>query len=331
MSFDKAEQLIGLARKAAAGRQGLMLDDVVELYGVSLRTAQRMFRALESNFPETETFTDSAGRKRWRLANGSMREFFSLSAEEAAALELGVSHLLHAGLSLEAKTLQGLRDKVLALVPNQQITRIEPDSDAILEAQGFVARPGPRPRVDEQVAHCVAEAIKACRCLDITYRSHQEAKSSVRRVAPYGLLSGARRYLVAHDPQSSRNAIKTYRMDAISAASITDKYFERPHDFNLQHFANRGFALYQNEREYGEIVWRFAPEAAEHVHGTLFHPQQREETLPDGSVIIRFKAAGHLEMAWYLYQWGNKVEVLEPQALRDMVRDFQRGDFAALP
>ena len=330
MSFDKAEQLIELARWASS-RQGLTLDDVVAHYGVSLRTAQRMFRALEANFPETENFVDDEGRKRWRMASGHMREFFSLSAEEAAALELGISHLNHAGLTIESKALQALRNKVLALVPSQQITRIEPDSDAILEAQGFVARPGPRPRVNEDVAIHVAEAIKACRMLEISYRSHLDEAPLVRRVAPYGLLSGARRYLVALDPQSRRNAIKTYRMDAISSAELKDEYFERPVDFDLQAFANRGFGLYQNESEYGEVEWRFSSEAANHVRGTLFHPEQEEEELADGSIIIRFYAAGHVEMAWYLYQWGDKVEVLKPKKLRDMVSAYRRSDFPALP
>ncbi len=332
MSFDKAEQLIELARKAAGGRQGLTLDDVIEHYGVSLRTAQRMFRALETNFPHTESYIDGEGRKRWRMPGGHYREFFSLSAEEVAALEMGISHLARAGLKMESATLAKLRDKVVALVPSKQILRIEPDADAILEAQGFVARPGPRSRVDEKVAAAVAEAIKACRYLHIRYQSHLDAEPQLRRVAPYGLLSGYRRYLVALDPNSRRQgAIKTYRVDAISEAHVSEEYFERPADFDLQAFANRGFALYQNESEYGEVEWRFAPEAADHVRATLFHPEQRMEECADGSILIRFKAAGHLEMAWYLYQWGNKVEVVTPAALRDMVKDYQRGDFAVLP
>lgn len=331
MSFDKAEQLIELARKAA-GRQGLTLDDVIAHYGVSLRTAQRMFRALEANFPQTESFVDEDGRKRWRLPGGHYREFFSLSAEEVASLELGISHLEHAGLKMEASTLAKLRDKVVALVPSKQILRIEPDMDAILEAQGFVARPGPRARVDETVAHAIAEAIKACRYLHIRYQSHLDAEPILRRVAPYGLLSGTRRYLVAMDPHSRRTgAIKTYRVDAISEAHILEDYFERPADFDLQAFANRGFALYQNDEEYGEIVWRFAPEAADAARATLFHPEQQMEEAADGSILIRFKAAGHLEMAWYLYQWGDKVDVLEPPALRDLVKNYQRKDFAVLP
>ena len=99
----------------------------------------------------------------------------------------------------------------------------------------------------------------------------------------------------------------------------------------MQSFANRGFGLYQNDAEYGEIEWRFAPEAADHVRGTLFHPEQETEERADGSIHIRFNAAGYLEMAWYLYQWGDKVEVLKPAKLRDMVKAYRRSDFPALP
>lgn len=332
MSFSKTETFLDLARRAAASRQGISLEDVMSRYEVSLRTAQRMLRALEKQFPNTETLTDTEGRKRWRIPGGYLREFFSLTAEEVAALELGVSHLARTGLNLEAKLLEGIRDKILALLPSSHVARIEPDADALLEAQGFVARPGPKPRVDEKIASDVAEAIKACRYLDITYRSHLDEAPAIRRVAPYGLLSGARRYLVALDPKSQRGGtIKTYRMDAITAATVTSEFFERPAEFNLQKFANRGFALYQNDLEYDDVEWRFKPEVAEQALGTVFHPEQTEERQPDGSIVIRFKAAGQLEMAWYLYQWGDKVEVVKPQKLSNLIRNYQRSDFPAVP
>src|SRR3546814_16755297 len=36
-------------------------------------------------------------------------------------------------------------------------------------------------------------------------------------------------------------------------------------------------------------------------------------------------------MAWHLYQWGDKVEVLEPAGLRALVEGHARPDFPALP
>jgi predicted DNA-binding transcriptional regulator YafY len=332
MSFAKAEKLLDLAAFAASRRQGITLDDIVDRYDISLRTAQRMLKALELRFPNTEFWFDDEGKKRCRLTGGQLRELFTVTAAELAAIDLSLGHLARAGCNLEAKALEALRDKVLALLPSKTLARLEPDCDAILEAQGFVARPGPRPRVNEAIAAEILEAIKACRFIDICYKSRFEDEPAQRCVAPYGMLSGHRRYLVAHDPQSSRTgAIKTYRMDAIVSAVLTDQFFTRPDDFEIQTFANRGFALYQNEREYEEIEWKFSPKVAENVMGTLFHPEQTEEVLKDGSIVIRFKAAGHLEMAWYLYQWGTSVEVIKPESLRRMVQGYRRDDFPALP
>jgi predicted DNA-binding transcriptional regulator YafY len=52
---------------------------------------------------------------------------------------------------------------------------------------------------------------------------------------------------------------------------------------------------------------------------------------PDGSLTVRFEASGWLEMAWHLCQWGDRVEVLEPEGLRDLLARHQRADFPALP
>ena len=73
------------------------------------------------------------------------------------------------------------------------------------------------------------------------------------------------------------------------------------------------------------------PRAAPHARGFEFHPAQVMEDQPDGSLIVRFSAAGHLEMAWHLYAWGHDVEVLAPERLRTMVHAYRRPDFPSLP
>ena len=71
--------------------------------------------------------------------------------------------------------------------------------------------------------------------------------------------------------------------------------------------------------------------AADRAAEWRFHPRQTTRRLEDGSLEVRFEAGGWLEMAWHLYQWGNSVEVVAPEALRRMVDGWQRGDFDALP
>jgi predicted DNA-binding transcriptional regulator YafY len=98
MSFWKAEQLLALATLAAARHAGITIDDVAERFEVSRRTAQRMLRALETQFPDTRTARDDEGRKRWRLSAAPLRDLMTMSAEELAALDLAVETLRRSGL-----------------------------------------------------------------------------------------------------------------------------------------------------------------------------------------------------------------------------------------
>jgi predicted DNA-binding transcriptional regulator YafY len=331
VSFAKAEQLIQLATLVAARHAGITLDDVIERFSVSRRTAQRMLRALETQFSDTTTAMDDEGRKRWHLPSGALRDLMSLSPEELAALDIAIESLKRSSLAVEADDLLHLREKILALVPRSKVARLETDHEALLEAQGLAARPGPRQRFDRKIAAAIAEAIKACSMLEVDYQSRGEAEPRVRRLAPYGLLTGLRRYLVARPEDDPTGPIRLYVVESIRAAKVTKAGFVRDPSFNLQAFANRAFGVFQNEEEFAEVVWRFSPKAADHARAFEFHPGQTMEDHPDGSLVVRFSAAGHLEMAWHLYLWGNEVEVIAPARLRALVNGYQRSDFPALP
>jgi len=149
-------------------------------------------------------------------------------------------------------------------------------------------------------------------------------------IEPHGLLLGHRSYLVARQPSRSE-AILNFRLDRIQAAEVLDESFAFAQGFALEDYAAKAFGVYQDPAQYGEVVWRFAPEAAERAAEFRFHPTQVLEPQDDGSLIIRFKAGGWLEMAWHLYQWGDKVDVIAPEGLRAMVEGYQRPDFEALP
>jgi len=51
-----------------------------------------------------------------------------------------------------------------------------------------------------------------------------------------------------------------------------------------------------------------------------WHPTQTEHHRPDGSVEIRFKACGGMELERFVQGWGGSAEVLEPEELRRTIR-----------
>ena len=175
----------------------------------------------------------------------------------------------------------------------------------------------------------IAEALKGPFLLAITYAG-ADATAAERRVAPHGVLLGMRRYLVARD-EDRDPALRHFRVDRIREARLLGSSFTRQPGFDIAEHAARAFGSYQDEGRYGEIVWRFSPAAAPTARDFVFHPGQQIEDQPDGSLVVRFHAAGWLEMAWHLYQWGDAVEVLMPVGLRALVEDHRRSDFEALP
>ncbi|WP_281410582.1 MULTISPECIES: WYL domain-containing protein [Rhizobium] len=85
-------------------------------------------------------------------------------------------------------------------------------------------------------------------------------------------------------------------------------------------------AFYDGKGWIGRVIWRFAPRAAARAAEFCFHPKQTVEEEEDGSLIVRFRAAGWLEMVWHLYSWGDAVEVIAPaQPSRyGRTRDYER-------
>src|ERR1700716_2059602 len=93
MSFEKAQQLLELATFVAAHRVGVTLDGVGAPSVFSRRTAQRIMRALEAQFPDTESGFDEDGHKRWRLQTGALGDLLTLTSDELAALDLAIENL----------------------------------------------------------------------------------------------------------------------------------------------------------------------------------------------------------------------------------------------
>ena len=330
MSFAKAVDLLRLAMMAS-GRRGVCLMDVEAEFGGVRRTAQRMIEALQQCFPATEHYVGDDSRHYWRLPGRAIAPLLTPSAEELAAMSTAVAELDQAGLAFEAQRMRDLDRKVRALVPPTSSTRLQVDEEALLEAMGFATRPGPRPVLNELVDDAIATALKGPFRLEISYQGRNESTPAKRILEPYGLLLGARRYLVARDVAKSGEALRHFRVEDISEAVPLEQSFELPEDFSLAEYAQLAFGSFHNPSDFAEIVWRFSPKAADRARRYQFHPLQQLEECGDGSLIVRFRASGQLEMAWHLYAWGDQVEVLEPQSLAELVQNHRRGDFVSLP
>jgi predicted DNA-binding transcriptional regulator YafY len=249
---------------------------------------------------------------------------------ELAALDMAIRRAQRDSAELDVRALSSLRDRLLANMPSTHARRAEADAAAMLEAQGFACRPGPKAKVSPNVMGAIAAGIKAPFSLEIAYQGARDTEPRTRRVEPYGLLMGTRQYLVARDIENGR-IYRRYRIDRISSANVTGQSFTRDPDFDLSSFSARAFGSFHTEAEYGQVIWRFKPSAASVAREFEFHPSQTISEEPDGSLRVEFVASGWIEMVWHLYQWGDQVEVVAPTQLRRMIDDFQRGAVQVRP
>ncbi len=327
MSFAKAQDLLRLAQMAASRRAGVSLEDICSEFGVSHRTAQRMTEALDATFANVTTIDDEERRRRWRLDAPLPKGLQARQETTVEALEIAARAARDQARLRHARALEDLRDELLSRLNPRDAYRSEADAEAVLSGLGQVMRPGPTVALRSEVTDAVIEALRGPFCLRVIYGS---ADAAPRIIEPYGLLLGHRSYLVARQPARSEK-ILNFRMDRIHEAEVQEEGFALASDFALSDYAAQAFGVYQDPEQYGEVIWRFAPEAAERAAEFRFHPSQVLEKQNDGSLIVRFRAAGWLEMAWHLYQWGDKVEVVAPEGLRALIEGYRRSDFGALP
>jgi predicted DNA-binding transcriptional regulator YafY len=306
--------LLRVALDMRGTAEGLSLEDIQRGHGVSRRTAERMRDAIERVFPQLEQANPGEVPKRWRIRAGMLGSMIGFSAAELAALSTAAQVARRDNLAEVAVRLDTLAAKLKALIHPAAARRIGPDLEILTEAEGIALRPGPRQNIPAELLADLRHAVIACRKVRLHYRARGTGRLSRQLVCPYGFLYGNRHYLVAYSLSDRARDYRLFALANIEKAEITDASFERRKDFSLQKFAERSFGVFQEESF--DVVWRFSPKATPDARQFLFHPTQVLEDQPDGSLIVRFRAGGALEMCWHLLTWGGEVEVVEPKGLK---------------
>ena len=316
MAYEKTYELLDLAIWMQSDREGVSLSDISQRYKVSRRTAERMRDMITTHFVQTEVICGENNTKRWFIPQGTLKDLIQFSAEELAVLEFVYELLEKEQLNDKKEAFRGIIEKIKASIKKDVMRRIEPDAEVLMEAEGFICRPGPKLVVDKEILTKIKQAILMLKRIRIKYLNKSSGKLSTNILDPLGFLYGGRNhYLVAHHSDGYYgDEVHNFILSNILEVEVLDENFEMPKDFSLKEYAELSFGAFHEEPF--EVEWVFDSEVKEEAKKFIFHPKQEMIENEDGSLTVKFVAGGRLEMDWHLYTWGEHVKVIKPESLK---------------
>ncbi|MBB5374455.1 helix-turn-helix transcriptional regulator [Acidocella aromatica] len=278
--------------------------------GVSRRTVERLREQISTLLPELSYKEDENRVRHWRLPPRTIPQV-PPSHGTLGTLETLARDLAASGDDARAGDVREALTCLRTMFAPETLRKVEPDIEALLQAEGVAMHPGPRQKLDREMLGMIREAVLGFRKLSARYRQAGATEASARVLCPYGVLYGRRAYLVAHTEAGTH--VRLWRLDRLDNLNVLEDGFS-PQSFDLAAYASRSFGVFQEPAQ--EVVLRFASSAAEDAAEWQFHPTQTTTPQADGSLLVCFTCGGMLELSWHLYTWGEAVEVVAPAGLK---------------
>ena len=297
--------LLQIYQRLTAGQLARRLE-------VSERTIHRDMEALSTAGVPVTALRGSGGG--WALVDGYRTNLTGLNAAEVQTLFSGLPPRLLADLKLDRDS-DAAHVKLLAALPEASRADAE-----YARRRVHVDVAGWGGAADEQVPHLhtVQEAVWRGRKLFFTYGSDC-GEAAERLVDPLGLVAkGGVWYLVA---RASDGEVRSYRVSRVSGARVSEEACERPEDFDLAAFWAGSVARFKAHAPSFRATFR-AHKSVLHLMpyaGRFSRVESSGEPDAAGWAVVRMRFQFEEDAAGLALGFGTKVEVVEPDGLREKI------------
>jgi proteasome accessory factor B len=290
---------------------GMRPKDIAERLGMSVRNVYRDLKALEGE-ARMPTWSDGG---RWGILESAFLPPLKLTLSEAMAVFLGARLMVRYADKYDPD-LGSAFEKLAANLPETLREHVARSLDVLQDA------PLDPPFIEH--VRLLTRAWAERRVVEIEYegaafegRAGERSRRTVRPFLIEPSLQTHALYLIGWD--EDRDAMRTFKIERIREVRVTPRAFESPEGGTLERDMRRGWDIIADQPPV-EVVLRFSPSVADRVVETVWHPLQRFERSPDGTLLWRSTVSGVIEIRLWILSWGDDVEVLEPAELRTQVR-----------
>ena len=238
-----------------------------------------------------------------------------LTSSEVLALIMAVRQLSSSGdYTLTYEAIAALR-KVISNTPAEVRTFFQASIDDVVLQQGFGC--------DAAILHDLWSACQEHRRLRIVHDRGDGPQEWM--IDPYQLFF-KRRALYLDACVVAERRVRMFRINRIKRVSRVDiPPIPTPIvDYNFRERHRHSFSVFVGE-PIQRVRIRFRPDVRQYITETRWHTSQQIADLPDGSFMFQVDVSEPREVGWWALQWGASAEVLEPESLRQEMRETARA------
>lgn len=322
----KAVRIFSLLSDLLESRIGGTKAELAERFGVNKRTIERdlalILEAGESLGFELVVREDAteAGENRYQIvSHGPGIVSLSLNPDEAFLFAYCMALARRESLPRDRGALETLSRKVEELLPRT----LQDQADRMARLYVSVNRPVPNIRWDLDTLRELEDAITSQDWIRFQYEN-RDGVQTTWTVAPTAILTyQGRLYLLGRSLKRLNQRPAKFAISRIREVEILDGEAGREipeADFpqetgDPRELLGDAFGLFDEDPFDFEAL--FSGEAVETVQNTLFHPTQNVELLPGDRARFTMRAGGYYEILWWVLGFGEKVEVVKPERMRE--------------
>lgn len=284
---------------------------------VSTKTISRDLTLLRRiGFPLVDEAGEQ-GRKLWKFNGHTGLLQLSFTVEEAAALYLGRQFLEPLAGTYFFRGAQQAFQKIRSTLGDAPLRHLEKLAAAFYQkSHGWADYSKQGDMIDELVL-----AIEDRRLIVVTYQSLRAAEPAAHYgLHPYSLVWHKHAlYLIGWS--CDHKAIRTFKIDRITAAEAQEERFNPPSGFNPADYLAGSFGIFAGNGPVQIIRVRFTPTVARVVAERSFHPSQLILPQKDRSLVVQFELSSLEEFTSWILSWGQEAEVLSPGCVRQQIAE----------
>ena len=284
---------------------------LAERFGCSARTAQRGIEYFRDRLGAPLHYNHS--KRGYCYTDPSfMLPVMRLTESELVALLASHKLLTDAAAGPLGEELARVTAKLDSLLCRNLPAGVDPERAFSFRWQGF--SPG-EPLVFQQLATALLARCPVSFC----YYSPATSACTMRTAEPHHMLNYMGAWHVIAFCRL-RSEWRDFHLSRISMIKLEDDVFSQRGEEEWRPFLEDTFGIFQNRRRF-QVTIRFTAERARWVRDEIWHPDQHQQTLEDGGLLLTLPVSHEVEIIREVLKHGAHAEITEPGWLREKVRE----------